>query len=69
MSEKAELIAKILEMQKKFIAYEHENGVSMDEYYTAPEGHLLHDYPEKFAELAVKVNSIAHEEKGSQRFY
>ncbi|HEB86806.1 MAG TPA: hypothetical protein ENI68_07320 [Gammaproteobacteria bacterium] len=69
MSEKAELIAKMLELQKKFIAYEHENGLSMDEYYTAAEGHPLHNYREEFAELAIKVNSIAHEEKGSQRFY
>ncbi len=69
MSEKAELIAKMLEMQKKFIAYEHENGVSMAEYYAEEEGHPLHNYRKEFAELAIKVNGIAHKEEGSQRFY
>ena len=28
MSDKTELIKKLIEMQKKFIAYEHEHGVS-----------------------------------------
>ncbi|HEB55231.1 MAG TPA: hypothetical protein ENI98_02785 [Gammaproteobacteria bacterium] len=69
MSEKAELISKMLEMQKKFIAYELENGVTMEDYYTAKEGHTLHNYREEYAELAAKVNAMAHEEKGSKRFY
>jgi len=69
MSEKAELISKMLEMQKKFIAYEQDNGVSMADYYAAKEGHTLHNYREEYAELAMKVNVMAHEEKGSKRFY
>lgn len=69
MSEKAKLISKMLEMQKKFIAYELENGVSMADYYAAKEGHPLHNYREEYAELAAKVNALAHKEKGSKRFY
>ena len=37
MSDKQELIAKLLEMQKKFIDYEHENGVEMEDYFAAEE--------------------------------
>ena len=33
MSEKQELIAKMLEMQKKFMDYEHANGVEMEDYF------------------------------------
>lgn len=69
MSEKAKLIAQMLEMQKKFIDYEHKNGVQMADYYAAKEGHPLHNYREEYAELAMKVNTLAHEEKGSKRFY
>jgi hypothetical protein len=67
MSEKQELIKKMLEMQRKFIDYEHKNGVSMGEYYTAPEGHPLHNYREEYGEMAKKVVDQAHEEKGSRR--
>ncbi len=69
MSEKAKLISKMLELQKKFIAYDHEKGVDMVDYYMAEEGHLLHNYREEYDELAAKVNAMAHEEKGSTRFY
>ena len=69
MSEKAKLIAEMLEMQKKFIKFEQENGVQMEDYYAAKEGHTLHNYREAYSELADKVNALAHEEKGSKRFY
>jgi uncharacterized Rmd1/YagE family protein len=69
MSEKAKLIQEMLEMQKKFMEYEHEHGVTAEEYYAAPEDHPLYHYRERYAELADKVNALAHKEKGSQRFY
>ena len=69
MSEKAKLIAEMLEMQKKFMEYEHKNGVKAEDYYAAKEGHPLHNYREKYSELADKVNALAHEQKGSKRFY
>ncbi|MDH5571319.1 MAG: hypothetical protein OEY89_06110 [Gammaproteobacteria bacterium] len=69
MSEKSKLIAEMLEMQKKFIEFEHKNGVQMADYYAAKEGHTLNNYREDYAKLADKVNAMAHEEKGSKRFY
>ena len=67
MSEKQEMIKKMIEMQKKFIAYEQENGVSQKEYFTAGEGHELHNYRQKYGDLAMKLVDLAHEEKGSHR--
>jgi hypothetical protein len=67
MSEKQEMIKKMIEMQKKFIAYEQKNGVSQEEYFTAGEGHELHNYRQEYNDLAVKLVDIAHAEKGSHR--
>ena len=69
MSEKAKLIQEMLAMQKIFMAFEHKNGVTASDYYASQEGHELHQYREKYAELADKVNALAHKEKGSKRFY
>ena len=69
MSEKAKLIEEMLEMQKKFIAFEQENGVEMKDYYASEEGHILHGYVAKYDELADKLNAMAHEDKGSTRFF
>jgi hypothetical protein len=67
MSEKQELIKEMLEMQKKFIAYEHQHGVSQEEYFVAGEGHELHNYRQRYNELAIKLVDMAHAEKGSHR--
>jgi hypothetical protein len=67
MSEKQEMIKKMIEMQKKFIAYEQEHGVSQQEYFAAGEGHLLHNYRQEYSDLAVKLVDMAHAEKGSHR--
>ncbi|HED19759.1 MAG TPA: hypothetical protein ENI74_09715 [Gammaproteobacteria bacterium] len=67
MSEKQEMIKKLIEMQKKFIAYEHANGVTQEEYFTASEGHELNNYRQQFNDLAMKLVDVAHEEKGSHR--
>ena len=67
MSDKQEMIKKMIEMQKKFIAYEQQNGVSQEEYFAAPEGHELHHYRQDYNDLAVKLVDMAHEEKGSHR--
>ena len=67
MSDKQEMIKKMIEMQKKFIAYEQQNGVTQQEYFTAPEGHELHNYRHEYNDLAVKLVDVAHEEKGSHR--
>lgn len=67
MNEKQTLINKMLEMQKKFAAYEHEHGVDPAEYWDAPEGHPLHRYRQEYDELAAKLVELAHAEKGSKR--
>ena len=54
MSEKQELISKLLEMQKKFIDYEHANGVEMEDYFAAEEGHVLKGFRQEYMELANK---------------
>jgi hypothetical protein len=67
MSEKQELIQKMLKMQKKFIAYEHEHGVEPHDFWAAEEGHTLAGYKEDYAKLASRLVDLAHEEKGSKR--
>ena len=69
MSEKAKLIAEMLEMQKKFMEYERKNGVSAEEYFAAKEGDELSGYAAKYQELANKVDEMAHADKGSKRWF
>ena len=67
MSEKQDLIKRMLELQKKFIDYEHEHGIDGFDYYTPPAGHPLEGYRQEYAELATKVVDLAHGEAGSHR--
>jgi hypothetical protein len=67
MSDKQEMIKKLLEMQKKFIEYEHQNGVAPVDYWTAGEGHPLHNFLQEYKDLANKLVDTAHAEKGSHR--
>jgi hypothetical protein len=67
MSEKQELITKMLEMQKKFMDFEHEKGVEMEDYFVAKEGHLLKGFRQEYMDLANKLVDMAHAEKGSHR--
>ena len=67
MSEKQEIINKLLEMQKMFIKYEQENGVEMQDYFVPDEGHPLHGFRQEYMDLANKLVDMAHEEKGSHR--
>ncbi|MDH5444192.1 MAG: hypothetical protein OEY52_01470 [Gammaproteobacteria bacterium] len=69
MSDKQKLIQEMLEMQKKFVEYEHKAGFDAVEYFTDNAGpkHELNQYRQKYAELATKVVDLAHSEKGSQR--
>jgi len=67
MGEKQELIAKMLEMQKKFMDYEHANGVEMEDYFVGEEGHPLHHFRQDYMEMANKLVDMAHTEKGSHR--
>ncbi len=67
MSEKQKIIKRMLELQKKFISYEHASGLDPAEYFDTPQGHPLENYRQEYAELAAKVIDLAHEEKGSHR--
>lgn len=70
MSEKAKLIAEMIEMQAVFTKYEQENGVdSSDIYACKEESHPLFGYAKKFEALANKVDEMAHADKGSKRWF
>ena len=64
--EKQELIDKMLEMQKQFIDYEHEHGVTGKDYWASSEG-LLVNYRQEYMDMANRVVDIAHEIVGSSR--
>lgn len=65
--QKNDLITEMLDMQKQFIKFEQENGISGKDYYYSQDG-LLKDYREKYMEKAMKVVDISHEIVGSSRF-
>lgn len=65
--QKNDLIAEMLEMQKQFIDYEHDNGISGKDYYYSQDG-LLADYRQKYMDMAMKVVDLSHEIVGSSRF-
>jgi len=67
MSERQEMIKKLLEMQKKFIEYEHQKGVSMEEYFTPSDDSPLKGYRQEYRDIAMKLVDVAHAEKGSHR--
>ncbi|MDH5356223.1 MAG: hypothetical protein OEY09_17410 [Gammaproteobacteria bacterium] len=67
MTDKKEKIAELIAMQKKFIAYEQENGVDMKDYFAPEKGHLLDGYKESFRDKAMELVDMAHDEKGSKR--
>ena len=64
--EKQELIDKMIDMQKQFIEYEHENGVTGKDYWASQEG-LLADYRQEYMDMANRVVDLAHEIVGSAR--
>ncbi len=67
MTDKKARIAELIQMQKKFIEFEHENGVDMKDYFAPESGHLLDGYKESYMEKAMELVDIAHAEKGSKR--
>ncbi len=67
MSTKLEKIQELIAMQKKFAEYEHKNGLDPQDYFAPKAGHELDGYKEKYAEMALDVMQIAHDEVGSKR--
>jgi len=64
--EKQELIDKMIEMQKQFIEYEHQNGVSGKDYWASKDG-LLVEYRQEYMDMANRVVDLAHQIVGSSR--
>ncbi|BCU05495.1 hypothetical protein [Allochromatium tepidum] len=64
--EKQDLIDKMLEMQKQFIEYEHQHGVSGKDYWASSDG-LLANYRQEYMDMANRVVDLAHEIVGSSR--
>ncbi|GIT54653.1 MAG: hypothetical protein Ct9H300mP16_18130 [Pseudomonadota bacterium] len=67
MTTKQELIQKMIQMQKQFMARERKSGIDLEDYFTPQPGDLLDGYRETFSDLATEVVDLAHEEKGSNR--
>jgi hypothetical protein len=65
MKERAELIQKMLEMQKKFIDIEHATGIDPKDYYAPEGGTYLDEYRREYNNLAMRVNKLAHQIKES----
>lgn len=60
MATKQELIAEMLDMQKKFIAYEQSGEFNAEDYYVGE----WKDYRERYTEIATQVREMASEEVG-----
>jgi len=66
IKQKNDMIQEMLDMQKQFIQYEHEHGISGKDYYYSQDG-LLADFREKYRDMAMKVVDLSHEIVGSHR--
>ena len=66
-TDKQKLIQSMIEMQKKFIEYEHEKGLSLQDYFAPESDHPLADYKSEYDENARQLVELAHAEKQSNR--
>lgn len=68
MSTRQEMIKELMEMQKKFIAYEksQENGFDMADYYVEDPTHPLYNFRQDYDALAMKIVEQAHADRGSK---
>ena len=60
-------VARMLELQKKFIDYEQKNGLDLQDYYTPAAKHPLEGFREEYDNLAKDLVDLAHAEVGSRR--
>lgn len=67
MNAKQKLIQRMLDMQKQFIAFEHEQGLDAQDYFAPAADHPLAKYAQDYAGLANQVVDLAHLEKSSKR--
>ena len=66
-TEKYKLIQSLIEMQKKFMGLEREDGVTVQDYFAPDNNHPLQNYTKESSEIAEKLAALAHAEKGSKR--
>ena len=64
--ERKEIIARILEIQKKFMDLERKKGVTEKDIHLNPKG-IVKEYKEEHEKLANRLVDIAHQIKGSIR--
>ena len=67
MSDRKTMIKELIEMQRKFIAEEHKNGIEAKDYFNPEAGHVLDGYREAYMEKAMALVDEAHARVGSKR--
>ena len=66
-NDKQDKIKKLLEMQKKFIALDREQGVEASEYFAPSDDSEISGFKEEYRDLAMDIVDLAHKEKGSKK--
>tara|TARA_B110000014_G_C20086258_1_gene568167 strand:- start:901 stop:1107 length:207 start_codon:yes stop_codon:yes gene_type:complete len=66
-NDKQDKIKKLLEMQKKFIALDREQGVEASEYFAPSDDSEISGFKEEYKDLAMDIVDLAHKEKGSKK--
>ena len=66
-NDKQDKIKKLLEMQKKFIALDREQGVEASEYFAPSDDSEISGFKEEYSDLAMDIVDLAHKEKGSKK--
>ena len=64
--ERKKIIARLLDIQKRFMDLEREKGVTEKDLHQNPKG-ILKEYKEEHEKLANRLVDIAHKIKGSIR--
>ena len=67
MSDKQQIIQRMMEMQRKFIELERNGDFSAEDYYDTDGDSELAQHKREFEALATQLVDLAHEEKGSRR--
>lgn len=67
MSRRQEVISRMLELQKEFIALEHDGGIDPKDYYSPEDGSFLEGYRKEYYDLAKELVDLAHADKNSHR--
>ena len=62
-----QIVARMLELQKMFIDYEHKNGLDPQDYYSPSDKHPLAGFRGEYYNLAKDLVDLAHTEVGSRR--